>query len=76
MLELGGRRRSCSPPIEQEPFAAASTAQVHRATLPDGTPVAVKIQRPDIVAMTKADLGVIQELAKTAERRFASPAGS
>ncbi|MFL5725373.1 MAG: AarF/UbiB family protein [Chloroflexota bacterium] len=57
--------------IEEEPFAAASTAQVHRATLLDGTPVAVKIQRPLILAKTKADLGVMQELAKTAERRFA-----
>jgi ubiquinone biosynthesis protein len=57
--------------IEHEPFAAASTAQVHRATLLDGTRVAVKIQRPQIVAKTKADLGVMQELAKTAEQRFA-----
>jgi ubiquinone biosynthesis protein len=31
----------------------------------------VKIQRPQIVAKTKADLGVMQELAKTAESRFA-----
>ena len=57
--------------IEEEPFAAASTAQVHRATLHDGSPVAVKIQRPRILAKTKADLGVMQELAKTAEQRFA-----
>jgi ubiquinone biosynthesis protein len=57
--------------IEPEPFAAASTAQVHRATLLDGTRVAVKIQRPQIVAKTKADLGVMQELARTAEQRFA-----
>jgi ubiquinone biosynthesis protein len=57
--------------IEHEPFAAASTAQVHRAWLRDGTLVAVKIQRPQIVAKTKADLGVMQELAKTAEQRFA-----
>ena len=57
--------------IEEQPFAAASTAQVHRATLKDGTLVAVKIQRPMIVAKTKADLGVMQQLAKTAETRFA-----
>ena len=50
--------------FEHEPFAAASTAQVHRATLPDGRQVAVKIQRPRIVAKTKADLGVLEELAQ------------
>jgi ubiquinone biosynthesis protein len=56
--------------IESEPFAAASTAQVHRATLHDGTAVAVKVQRPQILAKTKADLGVIQELASIAQKRF------
>src|SRR5207342_2325010 len=34
--------------IEQEAFAAASIGQVHRASLHDGTPVAVKIQYPGI----------------------------
>ncbi len=56
--------------IEPEPFAAASTAQVHRAILHDGTEVAVKVQRPQILAKTKADLGVITELASIAERRM------
>jgi ubiquinone biosynthesis protein len=69
--ELGRPPEELFATIEEQPFAAASTAQVHRATLPDGTLVAVKIQRPQIVAKTKADLGVMQELAKTAESRFA-----
>ena len=69
--ELGQPPEELFATIEEQPFAAASTAQVHRATLPDGTLVAVKIQRPRIVAKTKADLGVMQELAKTAESRFA-----
>jgi ubiquinone biosynthesis protein len=69
--ELGRPPEELFATIEEEPFAAASTAQVHRATLLDGTQVAVKIQRPRIVAKTKADLGVMQELAKTAESRFA-----
>src|SRR5207342_2598763 len=69
--EFGKQPEELFASIETEPFAAASTAQVHRATLPDGRLVALKIQRPRIVAKTKADLGVMQELAKTAESRFA-----
>ncbi len=67
--ELGKPPEELYASIDHEPFAAASTAQVHRATLHDGTLVAVKVQRPRIVAKTKADLGVIQELASVAERR-------
>ena len=69
--ELGRSRKRCSRRSSTTPFAAASTAQVHRATLHDGTLVAVKVQRPQIVAKTKADLGVITELAAIAERRLA-----
>ena len=68
--ELGKPPDELFASIDHEPFAAASTAQVHRATLHDGTVVAVKVQRPRIVAKTKADLGVIQELATVAEGRF------
>ena len=68
--QLGAPPEELFAEFEHEPFAAASTAQVHRATLHDGTVVAVKVQRPQIVAKTKADLGVMQELAKVAERRF------
>ncbi len=69
--ELGKPPEELYASIEPEPFAAASTAQVHRATLQDGTLVAVKVQRPRIVAKTKADLGVITELATIAEKRLA-----
>jgi ubiquinone biosynthesis protein len=68
--ELGKDPEELFATIEHEPFAAASTAQVHRATLHDGTVVAVKVQRPQIIAKTKADLGVITELAAIAERRL------
>jgi ubiquinone biosynthesis protein len=67
--DLGRYPEELFASIDTEPFAAASTAQVHRATLPDGTEVAVKVQRPQILAKTKADLGVITELASILERR-------
>ena len=53
--------------IETEAFAAASIGQVHRATLPDGRRVAVKIQYPGVDAAIRADLsnaGMILRLAK------------
>jgi ubiquinone biosynthesis protein len=67
--ELGRPVEEAFASIEHEPFAAASTAQVHRAVTTDGREVAVKIQRPNILAKTKADLGVLEELGKVAERR-------
>ncbi len=67
--QLGKAPEELFATFESEPFAAASTAQVHRATLTDGSVVAVKVQRPEILAMTKADLGVMQEVSRVAERR-------
>ena len=46
------------------PLAAASIAQVHRATLKDGTPVVVKIRRPGIEAVIRADLRILEHAAK------------
>jgi ubiquinone biosynthesis protein len=53
-----------------EPFAAASTAQVHRARLPDGTDVVVKVQRPNIVPKIKADLQVLGDVLQTLAERI------
>ena len=57
--------RHCLPAFAAEPFAAASTAQVHKAELQDGTPVVVKIQRPNIVPTINADLEILGELIET-----------
>jgi len=50
--------------FEDEPMAAASMAQVHCATLPDGTSVIVKVQRPGIPEMIEADISVLRHLAR------------
>lgn len=42
--------------FSQKPLASASLGQVHLARLPDGRPVAVKVQYPDIADALKADL--------------------
>jgi len=61
--------------LEKEPLAAASMAQVHRATLRDentGTMhrVAVKVQYPDVAGRFEGDLGTIQMLSKCAGIAF------
>lgn len=48
----------------EEPLAAASLAQVHRAVLKDGTEVAVKVQRPGIRETIRADLIILEDLAQ------------
>lgn len=54
--------------LDREPYAAASIAQIHRATLASGTPVVLKIRRPGIAAKVDADLRILEHLAHLAER--------
>lgn len=51
------------------PLAAASIAQVHQATLADGTEVAVKVKRPGIDADFERDLEILTLIADWLERR-------
>jgi ubiquinone biosynthesis protein len=51
-----------------EPLAAGSLAQVHRAWHHDGTPLAIKIRRPNAVRDVERDLSLMQELALLLER--------
>src|SRR5688572_4357264 len=53
--------------IDPQAFAAASIGQVHRAELPDGRAVAVKVQYPGMADAVEADLrntGLLVRLAK------------
>ncbi len=56
--------------LEPEPVASASISQVHRAVLPDGRTVALKIRRPDITKVVQADLDILKNLAQLAERHL------
>ncbi len=50
--------------FERTPIASASVAQVHRATLHDGTVVAVKVRRPGLPALVGFDLTAIRVVAR------------
>jgi predicted unusual protein kinase regulating ubiquinone biosynthesis (AarF/ABC1/UbiB family) len=54
--ELGDYPERIFLRFDSIPFAAASIGQVHRAVLPSGHPVAVKVQRPDARQVFAADI--------------------
>ena len=54
--ELGPNWQSRFGSFERQPAAAASLGQVHRATAPDGTPLACKLQYPEMASAVEADL--------------------
>jgi len=56
--------------LEREPYAAASIAQIHRATLASGAPVILKIRRPGIATKVDADLRILERLAHLAEQEI------
>ncbi len=64
---FGKRPAELFESISPEPLAAASIAQVHRAVTLAGEEVVVKVQRPGITEQIRADLSVLQSLAKMIE---------
>ena len=58
--------------FNEEPVASASIAQVHQAKLKDGTLVAVKVQRPNIIDQIKKDITIMRYLGGLLERRISN----
>jgi len=65
--ELGAPPSELFATFEEEPFASASIAQVHYATLKTGEDVVVKIQRPGIRRRVAADLQILKRFAQAVE---------
>jgi ubiquinone biosynthesis protein len=55
--------------FDEVPIAAASIGQVHRAVLPNGERVAVKVQRPDAPRQIEADLALLYQAARVIRER-------
>jgi ubiquinone biosynthesis protein len=63
IAELGDAPETLFRAIDQEPIASASIAQVHKARLHDGRRVALKVQRPGIERIVRADLRNMRRIA-------------
>ncbi|KAB2910866.1 MAG: AarF/ABC1/UbiB kinase family protein [Kofleriaceae bacterium] len=77
--ELGKPITELYADFDEQPVAAASVAQVHRARLPDGREVAVKVLRPDVRRQVERDAGILlfgaKVLALHPRARLSDPVG-
>ena len=62
--ELGHPPDQLFRTFDREPVASASVAQVHRATLPGGEEVAVKVRRPGLDDIVWFDLSIMRLVAR------------
>lgn len=69
-LEFAGRLELLFSWISEEPLAAASMAQVHRAHLFDGTDVVIKVIRPGNRQLVEEDMSLLQTMAHLVEQYF------
>jgi len=68
--ELGKSLEALFREFDETPVASASVSQVHRAVLPDGKLVAVKVQRPGIRRTIEVDLEIMFHLAELIEKHI------
>ncbi|HWJ44193.1 MAG TPA: AarF/ABC1/UbiB kinase family protein, partial [Gaiellaceae bacterium] len=68
--ELGQPIERLFTEFDERPLAAASIGQVHRAMLPNGRQVVVKVQRPNAPRQIEADLALMYQAARLAKERM------
>jgi ubiquinone biosynthesis protein len=68
--ELGQTIERLFLEFDEVPLAAASIGQVHRAVLPNGRRVVVKVQRPNAPRQIEADLSLMYQAARLAKERI------
>lgn len=73
--ELGHPMEKLFSKFHETPIGSASIAQVHQAILKDGTPVAIKVQRPDIEKTISLDVAILHDLARFVEKHVPESAG-
>lgn len=67
--ELGAKVNALFSSFDDEPLAAASLAQVHRAVTRSGRDVVVKVQRPGAREQVRTDMETLETLATFADER-------
>lgn len=68
--ELGKSIDELFAEFDEEPIAAASLSQVHKAKLKSGEGVAVKVQRPNIQEKIRLDIDILENIAGSLEKRI------
>lgn len=68
--QFGRRLTEIFQHLDEKPAAAASLAQVHRATLLSGGDVAVKVQRKGVDEIIENDIRILRGFARLVERRI------
>lgn len=71
-IDFPGRLDLLFSSIEENALAAASMAQVHRATLRDGQHVVIKVLRPGSRQLVEEDMALLESLSQIVEQYFSN----